>query len=218
MENHWLLEQMRQPGRSIYSDLTPSTFSSFQKTLLKKRNFNFKKEVDGQLLSQPCWAHCLSYEFELRKEACKKCRTTSMGIALCILLTKTTSTGLSIGSSLWRSRTHQRKMMRRLRSWNVKYRNSRTWSGGRARRGCSRGRKPPIFYSYLTSSTGSGQVYSRWCTWRRLQRNGLDCDTQPHALVQNRSAQARWNLKLRRLFSRTVRQSCGSCNSQRLVV
>ena len=50
------------------------------KTLLNKRNFNFKKEVDGQLLSQLCWAHCLSYEYELRKEACKKCRTTTMGI------------------------------------------------------------------------------------------------------------------------------------------
>ena len=59
VENPYLLAQMRQPGRSIYSDLTPSTFSGFLKILLNKRNFNFKKEVDGQLLSQPCWAHCL---------------------------------------------------------------------------------------------------------------------------------------------------------------
>ena len=80
MENLWLLAQMRQPRRSIYSDLTPSTFSDFLKILLNKRNFNFKKEVDGQLLSQLCWAHCLSYEYELRKEAYKKCRTTTTGI------------------------------------------------------------------------------------------------------------------------------------------
>ena len=81
MENFWLLAQMRQPGRSIYSDLTPSTFSNFLKTLLNKRNFNFKKEVDGQLLSQPCRPHCLSHEYELQKEAFLKCRTVSMGIA-----------------------------------------------------------------------------------------------------------------------------------------
>ena len=80
-ENLWLLAQMRQPGRSIYSDLTPSTFSNILKILLNKRNFNVKKEVDGQPFSQPSWAHCLSFEYELRKEACKKCRTTTMGIA-----------------------------------------------------------------------------------------------------------------------------------------
>ena len=40
-----------------------------------------KKEVDGQLLVQPSGSHCLSYEHELRKEACKRCRTRSIGIA-----------------------------------------------------------------------------------------------------------------------------------------
>ena len=84
MEALWLLAQMRQPGRSTYSDLTPSTFSNLLKILLNKRNFNIKKEVDGQLLSQPCWAHCLYYEYELCKEACKKCRTTTMGIAAAV--------------------------------------------------------------------------------------------------------------------------------------
>ena len=81
MENLWLLAQVRQPGRAIYKDLTPTTFSNFLKVLLNKRNFNFKKEVDGQLLTQPSWSHCLSYEYELRKEAGRKCRTMSMGIA-----------------------------------------------------------------------------------------------------------------------------------------
>ena len=32
----------------------------------------------------------------------------------------------------------------------------------------------PIFYSFLTSSTGSGQVSSRRCTWHRRQRRGPD--------------------------------------------
>ena len=58
---------MRQPGRSIYSDLTCWAFSNFLKTLLNKRNFNFKKEMDGQLLSQPNWAHFLSYEYGFQK-------------------------------------------------------------------------------------------------------------------------------------------------------
>ena len=82
VENLWLLAQMRQPGRSIYSDLTPCTFSNFLKILWNKRNFNMKKK--GQLLSQPSWAHCLSYEFVLRKEAYKTCRTTSMGITAAV--------------------------------------------------------------------------------------------------------------------------------------
>ena len=79
MDSLWLLAQMRQPGRSIYSDLTTSTFSNFLKILWNKRNF--KKEVDGQLFTKPSWAHCLSNEYELQKEALTKCRTTSMGIA-----------------------------------------------------------------------------------------------------------------------------------------
>ena len=43
MENLWLLGQMRQPGRSIYSDLAQNTFPSLLKTLLNKRNFNYKQ-------------------------------------------------------------------------------------------------------------------------------------------------------------------------------
>ena len=43
MENLWLLRQMRQPGRSINSDLTSSTFSNFLKIFLNKRNFKLKK-------------------------------------------------------------------------------------------------------------------------------------------------------------------------------
>ena len=76
-----MLAQLRQPGRAIHSDLISTTFNNFLKVLLNRRNFNMKKEVDGQLLVQPSWSHCLSYEHELRKEACKRCRTRSIGIA-----------------------------------------------------------------------------------------------------------------------------------------
>ena len=62
-------------GLTVTSQAIQST--NFLKILLNKRNFNMKKEVDGQLLAQPRWSHCLSCEYELRKEACKKCHTMS---------------------------------------------------------------------------------------------------------------------------------------------
>ena len=80
LQNMWLLAQLRQPGRSIFRDLTRRTFDDHLRLLLNRRNFNFRKEVDGPLLSQPCWSHCLSYEHELRKEAYKLCRLHSIGI------------------------------------------------------------------------------------------------------------------------------------------
>ena len=76
----WLLAQLRQPGRSIFKDLTRSTFDDLLRIPLNRQNFNCWKEVDGQLLSQPCWSHCLSYEHEIRKDAHKLCRLQSIGI------------------------------------------------------------------------------------------------------------------------------------------
>ena len=55
LTNLWLLGQMRQPGRAIYQDL------------------------DRPMIS-PCWSLCLSYEFELRKEAIRLCKKQSFGI------------------------------------------------------------------------------------------------------------------------------------------
>ena len=49
--------------------------------LLNLRKFNYRKEVDGQLLSQPCWSHCLSYEYEIRKDAYEMCRLRPIGTA-----------------------------------------------------------------------------------------------------------------------------------------
>ena len=80
MSNMWLLAQLRQPGRSVFADLEPTTFQKFLKQLLSKQDFNLQKEIQGSFLSPPSWAHCLSYEFELRKEAYKQCRESAVGI------------------------------------------------------------------------------------------------------------------------------------------
>ena len=61
--NLWLLAQMRQPGRSIYQDLDRCTFNDFLDTLIS-----------------PSWSFCLSYEFELRKEAFRLCKEQQYGI------------------------------------------------------------------------------------------------------------------------------------------
>ena len=78
MSNMWLLAQLRQPGRSLFSDLQPTTFSRILKQLLGKEDFGLKKELQGKFLTAPCWEHCLSYEFGLRREACKQCRETTI--------------------------------------------------------------------------------------------------------------------------------------------
>ena len=80
LTNLWLLGQMRQPGRSIYQDFTRTTFNDFLDTLLDRDNFNFHKEVNGRTLISPCWSFCLSYEFELRKEAIRLCKEQAMGV------------------------------------------------------------------------------------------------------------------------------------------
>ena len=80
LTNLWLLGQMRQPGRSIYQDFTRTTWNDFLDTLLDRDNFNFHKEVNGRTLISPCWTFCLSYEFELRKEAFRLCKEQAMGV------------------------------------------------------------------------------------------------------------------------------------------
>ena len=85
LTNLWLLGQMRQPGRSIYEDFNRTTFVDFLDTLLDRDNFNFHKEVNGRTLISPCWSFCLSYEFELQKEAIRLCKGTSDGCTSCAL-------------------------------------------------------------------------------------------------------------------------------------
>ena len=73
---------MRQPGRVLYTDLTPNTFPRMLKELLNKKNFNLKKELlDDKNIVAPPWNHCLTYEYELRKEACKTARETATGFS-----------------------------------------------------------------------------------------------------------------------------------------
>ena len=79
LSNCWLLGQQRQPGRALYSDVDSSTFPRILKELLGKNNFALKKELEGQPLVAPPWPHCLSYEYELRREAYKRCRERGMG-------------------------------------------------------------------------------------------------------------------------------------------
>ena len=74
LSNCWLLGQQRQPGRALYSDVDSNTFPRILKELLGKKNFSLKKELEGQPLVAPPWGHCLSYEYELRREAYKRCR------------------------------------------------------------------------------------------------------------------------------------------------
>ena len=77
MSNLWLLAQMRQPGRVLHTDLTPLTFPKLTE-LLSKKNFNLKKELlDDKNVVAPPWNHCLIFENEVRKEACKTARETA---------------------------------------------------------------------------------------------------------------------------------------------
>ena len=81
LSNCWLLGQQRQPGRALYSDVDTTTIPRILKELLGKKNFALKKELDDKPLVAPPWANCLSYELELRREACKKCREQNMGFS-----------------------------------------------------------------------------------------------------------------------------------------
>ena len=78
LSNCWLMGQQRQPGRTLYSDVDSSTFPRILKELLGERNFALRKELEGQPLVAPPWSHCLSYEYELRREAYKRCREQSV--------------------------------------------------------------------------------------------------------------------------------------------
>ena len=79
LQNMWLLAQLRQPGRSIFRDLIRSTFDDHLRILFNRKNFNYRKEVDRQLLSKPCWSHCLSTSKRSGRMR-KLCRLQSIGI------------------------------------------------------------------------------------------------------------------------------------------
>ena len=74
MTHMWLLAQMRQPTRPVYSDLKESTFTKFLDELLSENFFLLEREVAGGKMIVPEWAHCLEHEFQLRKEALRLVR------------------------------------------------------------------------------------------------------------------------------------------------
>ena len=80
MTHMWLLAQMRQPTRPVYSDLKESTFTKFLDELLSEKNFLLEREVAGSKMIVPEWAHCLEYEFQLRKEALRLVREEGQSI------------------------------------------------------------------------------------------------------------------------------------------
>ena len=86
LQNMWLLAQLRQQEGP-------------------------HKEVDGQLLSQPCWSHCLSCECEIRKDACKLCRLRALGIAEALNQVVTDNEHRTTGFSWLPSRTFQAPTM-----------------------------------------------------------------------------------------------------------
>ena len=80
MTHMWLLAQMRQPTRPLYSDLTKDTFNDLLEELLSTRNFLLEGQVAGQQLVAPVWVHCLDYEYNIRKESIE--RTRKRGLAI----------------------------------------------------------------------------------------------------------------------------------------
>ena len=48
LSNCWLLAQMRQPVRHLFSDLTVLTFPTFCDELLSDKNFVLDKEIGGK--------------------------------------------------------------------------------------------------------------------------------------------------------------------------
>ena len=41
----------------------------FLKELLNENNFGLQRDIPGEVWATPAWAHCLKYEYLLRKEA-----------------------------------------------------------------------------------------------------------------------------------------------------
>ena len=80
MTHCWLLTQMRQPGRHLYSHFTRMTFIDFLSELLSERNFLMDKTIGDNRVVRPDWSLCMGYELELRREAIKYTRERAMAI------------------------------------------------------------------------------------------------------------------------------------------
>ena len=69
MSHCWLLAQLRQSGRHLYSDLTEISFPRICDELLSQKNFLMEKDFGSRRISAPDWDLCLAYELEIRREA-----------------------------------------------------------------------------------------------------------------------------------------------------
>ena len=74
LANCWLMGQMRQPGRHLFSDLDRNTFADFLDVLLSEKNFLLIKNIGANRVIRPDWSLCMGYEHELRKEALRLAR------------------------------------------------------------------------------------------------------------------------------------------------
>ena len=59
MTHCWLLAQMRQPGRHLYSDFTRMTFIDFLDELLSERNFLVDKTIGDHRVVRKDWSLCI---------------------------------------------------------------------------------------------------------------------------------------------------------------
>ena len=80
LTNCWLLAQMRQLARHLFSDLTLLAFRAFCDELLSDKNFLLEKEIGGHKVIRPEWDLCLGYELDLRREAVKLTKEQWMSI------------------------------------------------------------------------------------------------------------------------------------------
>ena len=102
-------------GKSIVLGLGHNDLRTDPEGAPQKKNFAFKKELDGKPLVAPPWSHCLSYEYEPRREACKKCREQTTGISAVWWDSEhRMRTGFSW--SAWPT-PHQQPQTRRWRTW-----------------------------------------------------------------------------------------------------
>ena len=80
LSNCWLMGQLRQPGRHLFSDLDRNTFADFLDVLLSEKNFLLIKNIGTTRIIRPDWSLCMGYEFELRKEALRLVREKGFSI------------------------------------------------------------------------------------------------------------------------------------------
>lgn len=80
LSNCWLMGQLRQPGRHLFSDLDRNTFADFLDVLLSEKNFLLIKAIGTTRVIRPDWSLCMGYEFELRKEALRLVREKGFSI------------------------------------------------------------------------------------------------------------------------------------------